>query len=331
MQPQRKSAFTLVELLVVIAIIGILIALLLPAVQAARESARRMQCMNNLKQIGLASLSHHEAHGHFPTGGWGYWWIGDPDRGVGKDQPGGWIYNILPFLEQNVLYQLPADGDPNTVTATQMAGAATLSQTPLAVMTCPSRRRAIAYPCAVLAQYYPKNSDHVDMAGYNAYAANAGATEVCSSCGPETLAQGDDPSFDWSRGSFHFDRSTGIIYLRSEITMAHVRDGASNTYLAGEKYLAPDNYTNGKDSADNATMFQGFGADVNRWTDTGRTPRQDQSGSFLYWRFGSAHSGGCNFVFCDGSVHTISYSIDPETHRCLGNRKDGQPIDAGEF
>ena len=108
----RKSGFTLVELLVVIAIIGILVALLLPAVQAARESARRQQCSNNLKQLALAAINHHEVAGHFPTGGWGWWWVGDPDRGFGKEQPGGWIFNLMPFTEESSRYEAASDGDP---------------------------------------------------------------------------------------------------------------------------------------------------------------------------------------------------------------------------
>ena len=103
---RKSTGFTLVELLVVITIIGILIALLLPAVQAAREAARRMQCSNNLKQLAMACLNHEQAHGFLPTGGWRWYYVGDPDRGFDRRQPGGWIYNILPYIEQAQVHDL---------------------------------------------------------------------------------------------------------------------------------------------------------------------------------------------------------------------------------
>jgi prepilin-type N-terminal cleavage/methylation domain-containing protein len=96
----KRNGFTLIELLVVIAIIAILIGLLVPAVQAVRESAARTQCMNNLKQIGIAFHNHHDRYRFLPSGGWGFLWVGDADRGAGANQPGSWIFHILPFLEQ---------------------------------------------------------------------------------------------------------------------------------------------------------------------------------------------------------------------------------------
>src|SRR3954451_3369851 len=95
MSPRKHSGFTLVELLVVIATIGLLVALLLPAIQSAREAARRTQCKNNLKQIGLGCLNHADAHKFFPSGGWGFDWTADPNRGYGPDQPGSWSSDIL--------------------------------------------------------------------------------------------------------------------------------------------------------------------------------------------------------------------------------------------
>ena len=112
----------------VIAIIGILIALLLPAVQAARESARQLTCATNLKQLSLAVINHQDTHGFYPTGGWGWDWVGDPDRGFGNQpdpkQPGGWVFSILPFIEQEDLWALASDSQPDRDTPCKSSGPA---------------------------------------------------------------------------------------------------------------------------------------------------------------------------------------------------------------
>ena len=127
---ERKTTpagFTLVELLVVIAIIGMLVGLLLPAVQQAREAARNLQCKNNMRQLGLAALNHETTSGHFPTGGWGYDWVGNPEYGFSSTQPGGPFFNLLPYLEQTALYNY-----------TDQEGATRMIQTPIGTFYCPS-------------------------------------------------------------------------------------------------------------------------------------------------------------------------------------------------
>jgi prepilin-type N-terminal cleavage/methylation domain-containing protein len=152
----RRNGFTLVELLVVIAIIGVLVALLLPAVQAAREAARRSQCMNQLKQLALASLNHESAHGHMPTGGWGWKWQGEPEGGYAEKQPGGWAFNLLAFAEQTQLRNL-VSGIPKTDRAAREAAMLKLVQTPVATFNCPSRRPLQLYAVSGHNPYLAEN------------------------------------------------------------------------------------------------------------------------------------------------------------------------------
>ena len=134
--------FTLVELLVVIAIIGILIALLLPAIQAAREAARRSQCKNNLKQMGLAAQNHLSTQKCFPSGGWGFLWVGDPDRGYGSNQPGGWQYSILPFIDQRQIREVGKGLSVNQ----KYDALAEMQAYALPTFNCPTRRGATVGP-----------------------------------------------------------------------------------------------------------------------------------------------------------------------------------------
>ena len=335
--------FTLVEMLVVITIIGILIALLLPAVHAAREAARQLQCTNNLKQLGLAALSHEEQQKYLPSSGWGCSWGPDPDRGFGPRQPGGWIYNLLPFIEQEALRSIGAgltiSGSVTTESKTAMVQ---LFRTPLPTLNCPSRRPSTLYP--VINGSIGYNCANTTEAARSDYGANLGdnielnplTTGTVWYAGPSTLADGDRE--DWAWPAFQKKR-TGVSYLRSQVAIADITDGTSNTYLFGEKFVDSDHYRDCKTSPENRGMYQGEDYDVARWSgdasDLTRNlrPRRDcpaattgLSGIDSYLIFGSAHPTACNMAFCDGSVRAVSYSIDAELHRRMGNRRDGLPI-----
>ena len=324
-----RRGFTLVELLVVITIIGILISLLLPAVQAAREAARRAQCTNNLKQLGLAAHNHHQAHGHFPSCGWGYQWVGEPGRGFGRDQPGGWTYNLLPYLEQEALHEQGIDKS-----GTDRAAAITaVVETPLAMFICPTRRRVKLYPHYpnTAVSNKPKNGNVSEMVAKSDYAANGGDKYVGPIPGPADFASADSYDFHDSQ----FAQCNGISYIRSQVRIGDIPDGTSNTLLFAEKNINADAYETWDPPGEAQSMYIGYDQDVVRWTriDSGGCwpPRQDIPGvGGSYW-FGSAHAGGFQAALCDGSVQTLSYSIDQEIWPRLGNRRDRLPIDASKL
>ena len=155
----------------VIAIIGILVALLLPAIQAAREAARRTQCTNQLKQLAISFHNHHDTHKHLPTGGWQFTWLGYPEYGYGKNQPGGWMYNILPFMEEQNLHDL---GKGQTTLAARKAATVQRVQSPFEGMNCPSRRRANTYPFLNNPPVTFAIADPFELCSKTDYAANAG-------------------------------------------------------------------------------------------------------------------------------------------------------------
>jgi prepilin-type N-terminal cleavage/methylation domain-containing protein len=332
--------FTLVELLVVIAIIGILVALLLPAVQAAREAARRNQCQNNLKQVGLACLNFESAQKALPSGGWGYDWTGDPDMGAGEKQPGGWNYSILPYLEDSSVFQV-GKGLPSNQKATALVRQ---KVTPVASFYCPSRR-----PVAL--SYGPASSVNADQApgGFVAktdYAANGGSmcphegVPVGWWGGPSLQCLQTFPNCTW--GDYTHDKifssafgMDGVVVPRFPIAIRQITDGVSKTMLCAEKHLRVDLYGDSPNlkvdsCADNNSLYQGYDWDVVRWMTTRNNlgdnyaPQPDTfNDDPCTTRFGSAHVSVFNATYCDGSVQGISYDIDQETFELLCRRNDG--------
>jgi hypothetical protein len=326
----------------VITIIGILISLLLPAVQAARESARRAHCTNNLKQIALGFLEHEQNVGHFPTGGWGWGWTGDADRDFGVRQCGGWIYNILPYIEQEALHDLGKREDP----AAKSAAHRIRVMTPLELFHCPTRRRPVGYKYLSYRDGGtggpPANYDKPVAVARTDYASNGGDVDThpgrmgiwpshCGNgdCGPRTSAIPGDAALAQKAQQMVDRGANGIVHILSTVRAAHVEDGLANTYIAAERYLNPDHYYTGRDSGDNENMYVGDNGDITRWTYL--APLQDRSGFGTPIRFGSVHTPGFNAAFCDGTVRLISYSIDANVHRWLGRRNDGKALDASSY
>lgn len=329
----HRAAFTLVELLVVITIIGILVSLLMPAVQSARESGRRTQCINNLKQLGTAAQQHATEHNEqLPTGGWGWWWVGDPERGFRKSQPGGWLYNILPFIEQKNVYMLPSDMERDKITEQQKQGALEMIQTPLTMVNCPSRRLAILYTKNWDGSYVGRNCantpDKNTPIGRTDYAANTGSqSSVQYQGGPGDPGEGSIDEKEKGHGWRDYSGANGICFERSEVKMSQIRDGETFTIMFGEKYLDPDRYATGNTASDNEHMYTGYNNDIYRSTKASYRPMRDTPGTDQHVNFGSPHPSGCNFVFCDGHVGTIRYNIDPAIYEHLGNRDGGVHVE----
>jgi len=305
-----QRAFTLIELLIVIAIIGILIALLLPAVQAAREAARRAECANHLKQIGLACQNHHQAYGALPTGGHSAGFT----RATIGNVPGGrpatyltqiwsWGYQILPFMEEVALYENPVDS--------------AVYGTPVASYFCPSRRP----PVALTGGTWAVTTLPVAM---NDYAGNGGSS----------LEDGD------GSGIYGDGRDGVIIDIQTVPVVPFVRfknitDGTSKTLLIGEKKMNIAFCMVEPQADDNEGYVAGFQDDVVRFG-AGTSPygpispNPDFAGpryGVISWiphsfEFGSSHPGVCQFVLCDGSVQAIGFTIDPIAFQYWAVRND---------
>ena len=349
---RQRRGFTLVELLVVIAIIGILVALLLPAVQAAREAARRMQCQNNLKQLGLAMHNFHDSYGHFPHAGhhWQFH-VGFDQSGspwVDGRQGAGWGAQILEFLEQGSLLngKSPLADTDNNGTVSDIERSKFIFQTAIPAFYCPSRRPAKAHRpntdwfafttdgngiygaiSGRTPQYGHAQSDYAAAEGRNLNAAgNCTGSHgvIMRSPNPRQAAQGL-PAPEYARQAF------------IPVTMAAISDGTSQTFILGEKRLRIDVLGNYQGD-DNEGYASGWDQDVVRqacwqWAPTGDcvggTNKVDKRGipcGSGQNRFGSSHPGGFQVIMADGAVRFLQYELDLETFRRMGNRHDGEPV-----
>jgi prepilin-type N-terminal cleavage/methylation domain-containing protein len=283
----RRPGFTLVELLVVIAIIGVLIGLLLPAVQKVREAAARTQCLNNLKQIGLAFHMHHDQHTFFPGGGWDWTYPPNYINGqpaVGAQQYAGWGFQILPYVEGANAWR--GGGATNDLDRALVAVGAVNK-----VFFCPSRRG-------------PMTLTFSDEEYLN------GLTVTHALC--------DYAASNWEE--------SGVLRNRFPTRLADITDGTSNTLLAGDKRLNRGRLGQ-RQRDDDTGYSTGWDEDTVRKTDEPPLPDYSAPLGDGDFRFGSSHTGIFNVVLADGSVRSLPYSINPITFANLGNKADGQVID----
>ncbi len=305
-QPKPERGFTLIELLVVIAIIAILIALLLPAVQQAREAARRTQCKNNLKQLGLALHNYHDVHKTFPPSV-----IFDPAGTLtGPTDGRSWLFQLLPFFENANLYHAADDSvstDQDPVSSARL--------TSLACPSDPNSNTVISFGQDMGTTNYLGNGSHRGI----------GSSQFYYECGPVA------------------DLTSGTI-IRRGVRMRDITDGTSNTFLAGERGVVTRfggygmwNYgTLGCSSGHGDTVmthdiweFATNNGGLNyiggfRPPESFRQPAGDDI--FHWWSF---HAGGGQFLLADGSARFVSYNTDYGTMDALHQRSDGQVI--GEF
>ncbi len=307
---RSRSAFTLVELLVVIAIIGILVALLLPAIQAAREAARRTQCINNLKQIGLALQNYHDTYQKFPMANVVRNLSSTPLYGDGWT----WHARILPQLEQGTLYDqvsdvMGTDSGTHTSAKQRLAGRDTV----LTVFQCPS---------------HPRGSINTGSGKYG--------YQICTYNGVCGTTVFNDDQLDQATDVGY--KGNGMFFMNSEVRMADVTDGTTNTFIVAE---VQDDFKDGTDlpGSDRKYCFA-EDSDNNPPTDIteylvgmeSNDPinANHQSSPGVYSNngeyTGSYHPGGAQFLLVDGSTRFISDSIDMTTYMALGTRDKGEAV-----
>jgi prepilin-type N-terminal cleavage/methylation domain-containing protein/prepilin-type processing-associated H-X9-DG protein len=323
-----RQAFTLVELLVVIAIIGLLISIMLPAVQAARETARRLQCTNNLKQIGLALHNYHDANAAFPAG---YLSVNGPGGPADDKGPGwGWASSILPYLEQGNLHSQIHFAKDITDPANAIARAAGIS-----AFLCASDGGNATFQVDAAGDSSPSHTTPVldaggkpVVVGHSNYVGIFGNPEITPDPGYLLPDSDRDPSH------------RGMFYRNSRVRIADVSDGTSNTLFVGErssnlayatwtgavtggqvppKTPDPNNY-----GPEGAPVLV-FGHTGNAYDVPPHTPNSPANHVDDFW---SVHPNGVNFLFVDGSVHKISDSISPPVWWALGTKAGGETFDA---
>jgi prepilin-type N-terminal cleavage/methylation domain-containing protein/prepilin-type processing-associated H-X9-DG protein len=303
----RRHAFTLIELLVVIAIIAVLIGLLLPAVQKVREAAARLQCGNNLKQIGLAIHTYHDSAQALPAA-----------RQVGDSGNGPtWYYSILPFVEQINLYQQWPGGGTGTYQAQAAPNGPFLSQTQVKLWLCPSRRSS-----PQLSKEEPATADPIGACGD--YAASSGDTQASFNLADPNQALGA------------MIRSDGTAERKSQTKFSSITDGLSNTFLVGEKYV-PQQYfgvnrlPSSGPRVNDTCIYNGNGAPVTQraaglGVELVADPTLVPTNNTLCSRFGSVHPGTCQFLMADGSVRAVSNTTTGAILSRLVTRAGGEVI-----
>jgi len=340
----RRSAFTLVELLVVIAIIGILVSLLLPAVQAAREAARRMQCTNNLKQLALGCHNFEVSRGYFPRGN-----NAQPNAIFPEGGNTSWLFVALGYIEQDALYQ-------QVVGAGSLNNAVTRGILPKKhpLVRCPSDgfQAGNQRLCSYIASTGPtcNNPPSGCPAPFQLHCngqIGSGAT-IPPALAPPTHP-GYGPSTSWGNTANSGDTRGMFARGGAQIRHSDVTDGTSNTIFLGEtlpEFCEFQIYNgNGPGWAGGNYIAQGQTIQPINWkidrmvvvpagfSSCGCNPNTNPSANrarcimnwAVTWGFKSNHPGGSTFAFTDGSVHFISETIDMRVYQYLGCRHDGQP------